>query len=302
MKTDLDHLPEEKRADLKRVVEIVFAEFADVLALAMQGWKKQGRIMKVILYGSYARGDWVADQVGGYFSDYDILVVVNDERLADEAEYWGKAKDHLNRAYDITHVISAPVGLTVHSMADANFQLSRGRPFFVDVVREGVVLYELEAQQFELPKPLDTGLAHIEAENHFNQWFESASRFLAFGKMGVQQGWNNQSAFLLHQATENFYHTVLLVLKLYSPKSHNLKYLRGRAEDIARDLIPIWPRDTKFGNRCWELLYQAYVKGRYSPHYVIRDIELEWLVERIELLEAQVKAICESRLGKSGGK
>ena len=299
MKTDLDHLPEEKRADLRRVVEIVFSEFEDVLALAMQGWKKQGRIMKVILYGSHARGDWVADPVGRYYSDYDILVVVNDERLADEAEYWGKAKDHLNRAYDITHVISAPVGLTVHSMADANFQLSRGRPFFVDIVREGIVLYELEAQQFELPKPLDTGLAHVEAENHFNQWFESASRFLAFGKMGVREGWNNQAAFQLHQATENFYHTVLLVLKLYSPKSHNLKYLRGRAEDIARDLIPIWPRDTKFGNRCWELLYQAYVKGRYSPHYVIRDVELEWLVERIEMLEAEVKAICEERLGKS---
>ncbi|TCM14618.1 hypothetical protein EDF56_11224 [Novosphingobium sp. PhB165] len=70
----------------------------------------------------------------------------------------------------------------------------------------------------------------------------------------------------------------------------------GRAEDIARDLIPVWPRDTKFGNGCWELLYQAYVKGRYSPHYVIRDVELEWLIERIELLDAEVKAICERRL------
>lgn len=98
MKTDLDHLPEDKRTDLKRVVKIIFSEFEDVLALAMQGWKKQGRIMKIILYGSYARGNWVADPVGRYYSDYDILVVVNDERLADEAEYWGKAKDHLNRA------------------------------------------------------------------------------------------------------------------------------------------------------------------------------------------------------------
>ncbi|WP_313436780.1 HEPN domain-containing protein [Novosphingobium sp.] len=299
MKTDLGHLPEAKRADLKRVVEIVFHEFEDVLALATQGWKKQGRIMKVILYGSYARGDWVADPVGRYYSDYDILVVVSDERLADEAEYWGKAKDHLNRAYDITKVISAPVGLTVHSMADANFQLARGRPFFVDIVREGIVLYELEAQQFEMPKPLDSAVAHIEAENHFKQWFDSGSQFLQAAKFLIAQGGDNIPAFQLHQATENFYHTVLLVLKLYSPKSHNLKFLRGRAEDIARDLIPIWPRDTKFGARCWELLYQAYVKGRYSPHYVIRDVELEWLVERIELLETEVRSICEKHLGKS---
>lgn len=53
---------------------------------------------------------------------------------------------------------------------------------------------------------------------------------------------------------------------------------------IARYLLPIWPRDTKFGTRRWELLCQAYVKGRYAPHYVIRDVEPEWPVERIELL------------------
>ncbi|EIZ77989.1 putative nucleotidyltransferase [Novosphingobium sp. Rr 2-17] len=297
MKTDLDHLPEEKRCELKRVVAIIFAEFEDVLALATQGWKRQGRIMKVILYGSHARGDWVADPVGGYYSDYDILVVVNDERLADEAEYWGKTKDHLLREYDIAKRLSAPVGLAIHSMADMNFQLSRGRPFFVDVVREGIVLYELGTQPFEPPKPLDTGLAHIEAEHHFKQWFASGSEFLGLAKYAMTQGWNNRAAFNLHQATEHFYHATLLVLKLYAPKSHNLNFLRGRAEDVARDLIPIWPRDTKFARRCFELLQQAYVKARYSPHYIIRDVELEWLLQRVELMQAEVKAICDQRLG-----
>ena len=88
MKTDLDHLPGGKQQDLARIVEILFAEFEDATALATQKWKKQGRILKVILYGSYARGDWVADPKGGYYSDYDILVVVNDERLTDPVDYW----------------------------------------------------------------------------------------------------------------------------------------------------------------------------------------------------------------------
>jgi hypothetical protein len=88
-------------------------------------------------------------------------------------------------------------------------------------------------------------------------------------------------------------------MKLYSPKSHNIKFLRGRAEDVARDLISVWPRNTKFGQRCFELLYQAYVKGRYSEHYVIRDVELEWLLERVELLQAEVKAVAERRLSRT---
>ena len=299
MKTDLDHLPERKRSDLKRIVEILFAEFEDAVSLSTQQWKKQGRILKVILYGSYARGDWVADPVGGYFSDYDILVVVNDERLTDPIDYWNRAEDHLQREYAIAQRLSAPVGFIVHSLKDMNFQLSRGRPFFADIVRDGIALYELDGQPFDAPKPHDPAVAREEAKHHFEQWSSSAGNFLRTAKFSISEGMNNQAAFLLHQAAEHFYHTVLLTLTLYSPKSHKLKFLRDRSEDIARDLIPIWPRDSKFTRRCFELLQQAYVNARYSPHYKIRDEELGWIVERIELLQTEVRTICESHLAPS---
>lgn len=301
MKTDLDHLPGGKQQDLARIVEILFAEFEDATALATQKWKKQGRILKVILYGSYARGDWVADPKGGYYSDYDILVVVNDERLTDPVDYWYKAEDRFLRDYGVTKKLSAPVGLIVHSLADVNQQLSRGRPFFIDIVRDGIVLYELGTQAFDTPKPLTAEEARAEAKAYFEQWFASAAEFLDGAKYFISQGYNNRAAFLLHQATEHFYHTVLHVLTLYSPKSHKINFLRDKSEDIARDLIPVWPRDSKFGRRCFELLQQAYVNARYSPHYKITGPELEWLVERIELLQAEVKAIAEKRLAEGVG-
>ncbi len=296
MKSDLDHLPGSKQRDLASIVEILFAEFEDATSLATQKWKKQGRILKVILYGSHARGDWVADPVGGYYSDYDILVVVNDDRLTDPIDYWYKAEDHFLREYAISKRLSAEVGLIVHSLKDVNFQLSRGRPFFIDIVRDGIVLYQLGTQDFDTPKPLAADEARKEAQEYFDQWFESASNFLKTAKFSISEGMNNQAAFLLHQATEHFYHTVLLVLTLYSPKSHKIKFLRDKSEDIARDLIPVWPRDSKFVRRCFELLQQAYVNARYSPHYKISGPELEWLVERIELLQAEVKSIAERRL------
>ena len=301
MKTDLDHLPGGKQKDLARIVEILFAEFEDATALATQKWKKQGRILKVILYGSYARGDWVADPKGGYYSDYDILVVVNDERLTDPVDYWYKAEDRFLRDYGVTKKLSAPVGLIVHSLADVNQQLSRGRPFFIDIVRDGIVLYELGTQAFDTPKPLTAEEARAEAQGYFDKWFATASQFLEMAKFGISQGYNNIAAFQLHQATEHFYHTVLHVLTLYSPKSHKINFLRDKSEDIARDLIPVWPRDSKFGRRCFELLQQAYVNARYSPHYKITGPELEWLVERIELLQAEVKAIAEKRLAEGVG-
>lgn len=296
MKTDLDHLSDRKRRDLDRIVEILFAEFEDATSLATQKWKKQGRILKVILYGSYARGDWVADPVGGYFSDYDLLVVVSDERLTDTLDYWAKADDHLRREYGIAKRLSAPVNFIVHSLKDVNDQLTRGRPFFVDLVRDGIALYQLDGHPFDKPQPLDEAAARAEAQVHFDQWFKSANAFLNGAKHGIVDGENNYAAFNLHQAAEHLYHTILLVLTLYSPKSHKLNFLRDQAEDVARDLIPVWPRDTKFARRCFELLQQAYVNARYSPHYKISREELDWIVERVELLQAEVRAIAEKRL------
>jgi predicted nucleotidyltransferase len=59
MRTDLDHLPPVQQRELERVVQIIFEEFGEKIALGTQDWKRKGRILKVILYGSYARGNWV---------------------------------------------------------------------------------------------------------------------------------------------------------------------------------------------------------------------------------------------------
>jgi HEPN domain-containing protein len=145
-----------------------------------------------------------------------------------------------------------------------NQQLSRGRPFFIDIVRDGIVLYELGTHSFDTPTPLSREESREEERQYFDKWFPIAGQFLEMAKFGISRGYNNIAAFQLHQATEHFYHTVLHVLTLYSPKSHKINFLRDRSEDFARELIPVWPRDTKFARRCFELLQQAYVNARYS--------------------------------------
>ena len=298
MKTSLDHLPDKKRRDLERVVQILFAEFEDATSLSTQKWKKQGRILKVILYGSYARGDWVEDPIGGYFSDYDILVVVSDERLTDTLEYWAKADEHLTREVTIAKRIGAPVNFIVHSIADVNDQLQRGRPFFIDIVRDGVVLYDAGGHEFAPPTDLPAAAAKAEATKYYEEWYSSAGRRFELARGAMEKAYSNEAAFDLHQATERFYHTLLLTLSLYSPKSHKLNFLRSQAEPLVPELIEVWPRNTKFAQRCFELLRQAYVNARYSPHYKITPEELEWLGERIELLQKLVKEACERHIAE----
>lgn len=298
MKSSLDHLPESKRRDLARVVEILFAEFDEALAGKTAEHRKTGQILKVILFGSYARGDWVDDPVGGYVSDYDILVVVNHDELADVQLYWTKADDRLTAEVTIHKRISAPVNFIVHSLHDLNKQLRRGRPFFIDIVRDGIALYEAQNHPFDPPQKLSPAETLKEAEGFAREWFASAAGFLDTAEYAAKQGRSKEAAFQLHQATERFYHGLLLVQTLYSPKSHKLGVLRSQCEQVNESLKEAWPRSARFEQRCFELLRRAYVDARYSPHYKIADEELGWLIHRVEVLQGLVRIAADERLAQ----
>ncbi|MGO4356009.1 nucleotidyltransferase, partial [Rhizobium sp. RAF36] len=50
----LDHLPANKRRELARVLEIIFFEAERFRATKLSAKRSDGKILKVILYGSYA--------------------------------------------------------------------------------------------------------------------------------------------------------------------------------------------------------------------------------------------------------
>lgn len=54
VRTSLDYLPEAKRRELERIVEILFAEFEDATKNKQIATRKMGRILKIVLFGSYA--------------------------------------------------------------------------------------------------------------------------------------------------------------------------------------------------------------------------------------------------------
>lgn len=126
----LARLPDRKRRELERVAAILFDEFEDALKTKLSDKGKRGRILKLILFGSYARGDWVEDRKSGYRSDYDLLVVVNYDSFAEQHEAWEKAAERFLQELTVTKHLATPVSFIVHSLHDVNDQLAHGRPFF----------------------------------------------------------------------------------------------------------------------------------------------------------------------------
>ena len=292
MKSELDHLPQSKQQELARIQRILLEEFERAIANATTPHKRDGKVYKIILFGSFARDDWVDEPENGYQSDYDLLVVVSHEDLTDIARYWYIAEDKILR----DSAIARPVNIIVHSLSDVNTALSRGEYFWVDIARDGIALYELPCHTLATPMPLTPADAYAMAQAYFDEWLPSANEFFDDFQSNLERGRLKKAAFELHQATERFYICFLLVQTLYFPRSHNIKFLRSLAEDKEPRLIDAWPRATRLDRSRFERLKRAYVEARYSPSYAISGDDLAALAECVANLRAMVETVCRERL------
>jgi uncharacterized protein len=276
MKTSLDHLPEKKQHQIRALGELI---------------RKEAEVEMVILFGSFARGDWVEDPAGGYFSDLDVLVIVKSPSMVDKVKLWSKIED---RARRITKPTS--LSLLVHDIKDVNEQLEKCFYFFSDIKKEGIVIYD--SGQYHLAEPKERTLAErkAHAQAWFEQWFDSSTRFYRLFELGLGEGSLKEAAFLLHQATERFYHCVLLVLTAYKPKIHNLEDLGKRAGDLHPALRNVFPRGTPEEDRLFKLLKRAYVDARYDPKFAITSEELAAIAAHVRELRSRVEMVCQERL------
>ncbi|WP_315760825.1 HEPN domain-containing protein [Sphingomonas sp. Y38-1Y] len=287
MRVDLDHLPDVQQAELARVRDTLMAEFAQAISTSTQPWKKNGKILKIILFGSYARSDWVDEPENGYQSDFDLLVIVSHEDLTDIAAYWYIAEDKI--LHDPK--VQRPVNIIVHTLDEVNKALQRGEYFWVDIVRDGVVLYELPQHALAAPKPLTAADALGMAQEYFDHWYVGIGNLLVGAEFYQGLGDNNLAAFTLHQATERAYACFLLVRTMYFPRSHNIKFLRSLSEDKEPRLVDAWPRATRVDRRRFQLLKRAYVEARYSPSYEISIEDLSALGLSVKRLRDIVEAL-----------
>ncbi|WP_409371975.1 HEPN domain-containing protein [Sphingopyxis terrae] len=250
------------------------------------------------MYGSYARGGWVDEPhtAKGYQSDYDLLIIVNDDRLTDRVEYWSKLDDRLIRELSVTKTLRTPVNFIVHSTGEVNAGLSQGRYFFMDVARDGIAIYQAVDDELPEPQPKTPHAALEMAREYFEEWFPSAIKRLEGAQFYVGKGYFKDAAFDFHQTTERLYNCALLVCSFYSPHVHNLAFLRTQAERIDARLADVWPRESKADRARFEKLKEAYIKARYSKHYRISEEELSWLGDRVAALASIVEQICRERI------
>lgn len=116
-----------------------------------------------------------------------------------------------------------------------------------------------------------------------------------FGHAFKRRDYKN-AAFYLHQSTERFYTTTLLVFTHYKPKEHDISKLGKQVNNLDQRFFPVFPRSTPEEERLFDLLKKAYIDARYKREYKITKKELECLAGRVRKLQKLTKEICREKI------
>ena len=240
----------------------------------------------IILFGSYARGEMVNDEYfeNGiryqYKSDYDILILTESEYSISPI-----TKKKIRRKVKKTELVDTELGLISHGIEFFNQELETGNYFFCDIHKEGIILHSTNENKLSEPKALYGEERQLKAAKYFNNWYSSANEFLIDCKNAIERKSYQQAAFLLHQATERLYTTVLLVFTDYKPKMHDLDQLDKQVSNLDATFKTIFPRTTENDERLFGILKKAYIDARYKLDYTIDSKDLNYLFERVQKLQ-----------------
>lgn len=294
MKKSIAYLPKQKREDLRSIVELVLEELPEC--------------EMIILYGSYARNTYVDyDQrieygVPTYFmSDYDILIVTRDRmnryKVLDKLE---KAKErfylHKNRPFYTS------IQFICEGISALNRYIDKGFYFYTDIKKEGVALYD--SGKYKLARRRKLNFNEIEgmAKMYFRVHFGKGELFVKNALFNISIGEYTMASFMLHQACENLYNTLILTYTLYTDKEHSLEILSKTAKQSTLEISTPFPRDTEEEKRLFQLLVDAYIQSRYHVGFVVTREDIEALLPKVELLRDIVQRCCEERIKEYGQK
>lgn len=285
MNISIAHLPEEVQEKLSRLVDCIRNEVPET--------------QYIILYGSYARGDYVDyDQRieyglrTCYQSDFDIVVLTPKKKDAQNAVYRHLRDANEKYARNFADPKLPPVEFLAEYVEEFNKSIKTGRYFYTDIVKEGIVLYNSGKYKIEPVRELNYSEILEVSKTYYEEKYSIAETRLDVAKYLYGKQKFKDASFDLHQATENFLLAIILTASLYSKKTHNVIEMLQKTKLFTMEAVEIFHTDTAEGERLLKLLQSAYVQSRYNKDFVISKEDLEKLFDLIERLRVVTEKFC----------
>lgn len=289
MKDSIAYLPKDKQEDLNFLVNEIL--------------KRLPQTEFIILYGSYARGNYVRRSVriedGGIptvkISDYDICVVTSGINSKKAETVLDNVEDIFFAGKDFDR--DTPVEFINDDIVQFNKFIEEGRYFYTQIKKEGIILYNSGKYKLARRRKLNFAEIKEQAQEYFDEKFGRANSFLQATKL-IYENMKDYKlcSFNLHQACENYYYAIRLTFTLRNNKQHNLSKLSSTTRRYSDDLRTVFPQNTPEEKRLFKLIKAAYVDARYNPHFLVTKEDIDQLTLKVELLRDITKRICEVKI------
>ncbi|MGM5630919.1 HEPN domain-containing protein [Apibacter raozihei] len=289
MKKSIAYLPKRKQEDINNLVTEIR--------------KRLPQAEMIILYGSYARNEYVdydeRIEFGiptSYMSDYDILVATH--HISDKDA--GRILDQVDDKYYRNPEKQTPVQFINDDIKKLNKDLEEGRYFYTQIKQEGVVLYDSGNFKLARRRKLRYDEIQKQAQEYFEEKFENAANKFKVAHLCYNEKLYKDSIFNLHQACENCYYAIRLVFTLRNNKQHNLAKLSSSVKKYSEELAKVFPLHTAEEKRLFHLVKAAYVEARYNPDFVVTKEDIDALIPKVELLMDITQQICLKKIKEYG--
>lgn len=285
MKKSIAHLPKRKQDDIYFLVKKVLERVPETTM--------------IILYGSYARGNFVEYderiEFGiptSYMSDYDILVVTDGIMDKDA----GKKLDNVDDLYYKYPEYQTPVEFINEDIGKLNSDLSEGRYFYTEIKKEGIILYDSGKHKLARRRKLHYDEIKKQAEEYYKEKFNRAIEYLEMVEFNNHKERYHLSSFCLHQVCENLFYATRLTFTLRNSKQHNLAKLLNSVRKYSPDFNRIFNNGTNEEKRLFKLLKTSYVEARYNPKFEVTKEDINALTHKATLLFELTERICNEQL------
>ena len=277
-------LPAEQKATLDAVVEKIVAT---------------GKAEMILLYGSFARGDFrLKDNRYSYFStdivppktsrsksDFDILVIVKNREDIFPVQL---LEDDFFQASTPVHIVAFDATYANNALLDRNY-------FIRDILKYAIVLYNSGQFKWEGRSKLSPERRKALAQIDFEKTLLMVKEFYTQFEFSYDLQFR-LTAFNLQQTTEHLLQMIQLIFSQDHPKTHHLKYLREAAIKWVPEVAQFFPQNTQAEIDDLKYFSDSYAGARYmhEQFFPISREQLDrWHTQVKILLTIAEKACCE---------
>ena len=274
-------------------------EIIKILKIILEIWKDYIKPEIVILFGDYVKvnntinnlvREW--DQIVEYKTVIQILIITrkptHEKNMRLSREIISKIKNNKGIIY--------PVNIIIEDIFSFNQWIKESRYFYLDILNEGILLYDSEKYKISNIKKLNkSDIKQIQKED-FKACFWIASEFYIDYVNAFERRSYKIAIFYLHQSTEFFITCYLLVKTWYKSKTHDLEILYSKLKEQTKSLNNWFDLEKQNDIYYFEIFRWAYIDSRYKKWYKVNWKDLLFLSNKVIQLRDNIKSLCNKEL------